>query len=69
MNVIAKTEVRKAASTRLLLRLAKDLKLLSLDAYTFAAERLDEIGRMVGGWRKVAVTRYLPTQFGMGQLG
>ena len=40
--------------TRYLLRLAKDLKLLSLDSYGFAAERLDEIGRMVGGWRKVA---------------
>jgi hypothetical protein len=43
---------RKVNSTRLLLRLAKDLKLLTLDAYGFAAERLDEIGRMVGGWRK-----------------
>ena len=48
---------RKINSTRLLLRLAKDLKLLSLDAYGFAAERLDEIGRMVGGWRKTAVQR------------
>lgn len=48
---------RKVNSTRLLLRLAKDLKLLSLDAYAFAAERLDEIGRMVGGWRKSAGPR------------
>ena len=48
---------RKVNSTRLLLRLAKDLKLLSLDAYAFAAERLDEIGRMVGGWRKAAAKR------------
>lgn len=37
---------------RYLLRLAKDLKLLSIDSYGFAAEHLDEIGRMTGGWRK-----------------
>jgi hypothetical protein len=49
---------RKINSTRLLLRLAKDLKLITLDAYGFAAERLDEIGRMVGGWRKVAGPRH-----------
>jgi hypothetical protein len=42
----------KINSTRYLLRLAKDLKLMSVDAYGFSAERLDEIGRMVGGWRK-----------------
>lgn len=48
---------RKINSTRLLLRLAKDLRLLSLDGYAFAAERLDEIGRMVGGWRKSAGPR------------
>jgi len=43
---------RKINGTRYLLRLAKDLQLLSADSYAFAAERLDEIGRMVGGWRK-----------------
>jgi hypothetical protein len=43
---------RKINSTRYLLRLAKDLKLLSIDSYAFSAEKLDEIGRMVGGWRK-----------------
>lgn len=41
---------RKLNSIRYLLRMAKDLKLLSMDAYGFSAERLDEIGRMVGGW-------------------
>ena len=45
---------RKINSARLLLRLSKDLKMLSGDAYAFAAERLDEIGRMTGGWRKQA---------------
>ena len=46
--------IRKVNSTRLLLRMAKDLKLMSIDAYGFSAEKLDEIGRMVGGWSKAA---------------
>jgi len=43
---------RKANHLRYLLRLAKDLKLLSVDSYGYAAERLEEIGRMTGGWLK-----------------
>ena len=42
---------------RYLMRLAKDLRLLSIDSYGFAVERLDEIGRMVGGWQKAAAKR------------
>lgn len=42
---------------RYLLRLAKDLKLLSIDSYEFAAKRGDEIGRMLGGWRKQVAAR------------
>ena len=42
---------------RYLLRLAKDLRLLSIDSYGFAAEHLDEIGRMVGGWQKSTARR------------
>ena len=45
---------RKVNSTRYLLRIAKDLKLMSIDAYGFSSEKLDEIGRMVGGWSKAA---------------
>ncbi len=45
---------RKVNSTRYLLRIAKDLKLLSIEAFGFSAEKLDEIGRMVGGWSKAA---------------
>jgi len=37
---------------RYLVRIAKDLKLFSIDAYGHAAERIDEIGRMTGGWKK-----------------
>lgn len=39
-------------SIRILLRLAKELRLLSFDAYAFSTADLDEIGRMIGGWRK-----------------
>jgi len=37
---------------RLLVRLAKDLRAIDLRRYEFAARSLDEIGRLVGGWRK-----------------
>ena len=37
---------------RLLLRLAKDLNYLDRRRYEHAARRLDEVGRLVGGWRR-----------------
>jgi hypothetical protein len=40
---------------RFLLRLAKDLKLLSVESYGFVAQQAEEIGRMAGGWRKASV--------------
>ena len=57
-----KTAILQQANTkvngvRYLLRLAKDLKLVTTDSYEFAAERLDEIGRMVGGWQKATSRR------------
>jgi hypothetical protein len=39
---------------RLLLRLAKDLRAIDMRRYEFAARSLDEIGRMIGGWRKTS---------------
>ena len=39
-------------SLRVLLRLSKDIQILSFDSYTHATGLLDEIGRMIGGWRK-----------------
>ncbi|MDO8310864.1 MAG: diversity-generating retroelement protein Avd [Sideroxyarcus sp.] len=39
---------------RYLFRLAKDLHYLDLRRYEFAARALEEIGRMVGGWRKAS---------------
>jgi hypothetical protein len=44
-------------SLRLLLRMTLDLKLLAADAHEFAAGQLEEIGRMIGGWRKAAARR------------
>ena len=43
---------RRIEELRFLLRLSKDLKLLSVSQHGFAAERLEEIGRMVGGWMR-----------------
>ncbi len=37
---------------RFLFRLAMDLKHLDMRRYEHAARSLDEIGRLVGGWRK-----------------
>ena len=39
---------------RLLFRLAHDLKLLDPRRYEHASRELDEIGRLIGGWRKVS---------------
>ena len=48
----------KVNGVRYLLRVSKDLRLVSQDSYAFAAEHLEEIGRMVGGWqRSVRVRR------------
>lgn len=35
---------------RILLRLAKDLKFLSIRQYAFAAEAVNEVGKLLGGW-------------------
>ena len=44
---------RLSDRARLLTRLAHDLGALDHRRYLHAAERLVEIGRMVGGWRRV----------------
>lgn len=51
---------RGVNALRLLLRLAVDLQLLSTDSQEFAASRLEEIGRMTGGWRKAVARRTQP---------
>lgn len=39
-------------TTKVLVRLSKDYKLITLKQYEYAAERLLEIGKMLGGWLK-----------------
>ena len=54
---LLETAGQKVNAIRFLLRLAKDLQLLPVESYGFCAESLDEIGRMVGGWRKSSAGR------------
>ncbi len=42
--------------TRRLIRLAHALRYFSNQAYAVASEKLDEVGRMVGGWLKSAAS-------------
>jgi len=37
---------------RILVRLSKDLRFISIRQYSFAAEKINEIGKMLGGWMK-----------------
>lgn len=39
-------------SLRILIRLNKDLRFMSIKQYSSAAEKLNEIGRMLSGWMK-----------------
>jgi hypothetical protein len=43
---------RQLAHIKQLIRLCKDLELISLGQYEFAARLLVEIGRLLGGWKK-----------------
>ncbi|MBI3450061.1 MAG: diversity-generating retroelement protein Avd [Acidobacteria bacterium] len=43
---------RSLQRLRLLVRLSKDLEALDLRRYAHASERIDEVGRMIGGWSK-----------------
>ncbi len=44
--------VREVNRIRYLMRLAKDLRVINLDGHEFAAKKMDEVGRMAGGWLK-----------------
>jgi len=37
---------------RILVRLTKDLKFINIRQYQFAAEKINEIGKILGGWLK-----------------
>ena len=45
---------REINPIRYLLGLAKDLRIISIDNHEFAAQAMDEVGRMTGGWLKSA---------------
>lgn len=45
---------------RILIRLAKDVRCISVKQYAVAAEKLNEVGRMVNGWTEVKPK--VPTQ-------
>jgi len=49
---LLQTANRRANALRYVMPLAKDLRLLAIDSYAFAAGRLEEIGRMIGGWQR-----------------
>ncbi len=38
---------------RILVRLSKDLRFLSIKQYEFVANKINEIGKMLGGWIKI----------------
>jgi len=42
---------------RFLIRLSKDLQCISIDKYRLVSEKMDEIGRMAGGWKKSLMSR------------
>ena len=55
----SKTAILRSANLKLeqlryLVRLAKDLKLLSLKSYEFSARAIDGIGTSIGGWLRHA---------------
>ncbi|MBI2930253.1 MAG: diversity-generating retroelement protein Avd, partial [Planctomycetes bacterium] len=47
---------------RLWNRLARDLKCIRPKQYTYAAERIEEIGRQVGGWTRSSRGQALPAR-------
>jgi len=57
----AKTVYLKKASVqldvlRILIRLSKDMHFISIRQYEFAAQKINEIGKLLGGWIKFCGT-------------
>lgn len=42
----------KVDSLRILIRLTKDLRFMSIQQYSFTVEKINEIGKMLNGWMK-----------------
>ena len=43
---------RDLDTLRILIRLTKDVRLMSVKQYTFAVEKMNEIGRLLQGWMR-----------------
>ncbi len=43
---------RELDKLRILIRIAKDLKFINIRQYGFVADKINEIGKMLGGWMK-----------------
>lgn len=44
----------KLEKLRFLVRISRDMHYVNIESYEFTARKIDEIGRMVGGWIKMA---------------
>jgi four helix bundle protein len=53
---------------RILIRLAKDLEFISVRQYAFSAERVNEVGKMLGGWIKQSASSASPPIRGQGRV-
>lgn len=42
----------KLEKLRFLVRISRDMRYVNIESYEFTARKIDEIGRMVGGWIK-----------------
>jgi four helix bundle protein len=51
LPILAQADI-EIEKLRLLIRLAKDLRMVSVKQYGTLAERINEIGRLLGGWLK-----------------
>lgn len=47
---------------RFLIRLSKDLQCIDFKSFEYVSERINEIGRMVGGWERHINTSNLPSK-------
>lgn len=56
-TILGKQIEERGLSTllRILLRLTKDLRFMSIAQYSYGAQKINEIGRILSGWMRVKV--------------
>lgn len=47
---------------RILLRLTKDLRFMSINQYVYSSEKVNEIGKILSGWIRVTTEKYKTTR-------